>query len=319
MSELRKLIGISTHFIPMTYGETLEYVVEKVSEASIRAFELVPVKYQAQIGWPYNIPNVGLWYREMREADVQRLKDLLSIFDTVTIHGPHLDLNIASCNAGIREESARQYMECMELARKLDVEIVTFHMGRQTEGYIRSEEEILGYEIEFARKAADYAKEHGLRVGYETGSVRRLDKILAHFKPDEFGVNFDLGHVIMQRVNLIEYIERWRNRIIEVHFNGVVHYWGGFMEHVPVWYNNCIDYRHVIPKLRDVGFRGPIICELQGNDLEQCIEVVLEARELIEFLWYHDNLLPENIKPWRILKVIRQYGQRQVVHEGGKE
>ena len=44
------LIGISTHFIPMTYNETLEEIIDKIVKAGITAFELVPVEYQAQIG-----------------------------------------------------------------------------------------------------------------------------------------------------------------------------------------------------------------------------------------------------------------------------
>jgi len=183
-------------------------------------------------------------------------------------------------------------------------------MGHQTRGYIRSEDEILKHEIEFAKIAADYAKNHGIKVGYETGSVSRLNKILKLFSPNEFGVNLDLGHTIMQSVDLCKVINLWKDYIIEVHFNGVVHYWGGFMEHVPVWYNNCIDYRKVISHLKNIGFQGPIICEIEGNDLDQCIEVVLEAKELIEFLWYHAELLPEDVKPWKLIKIIREYKRK---------
>jgi len=307
---IENLIGASTHFMPSTYGETLEDAVRLLEKSDIRAFEIVPVKYQAQIGWPYNIPNVGLWFREMNSRDIARLKDTISVFKIVTIHGQHLDLNIASCNVGIREESIRQYMECLELARKLDVEIVTFHMGRQTLGFIRSEDEILKYEIEFAEKAIDYARAHGIKVGYETGSVKRLNIILERFKEREFGVNIDLGHTAMQRANLVEVIKGWSGRIVEVHFNGVVHYWGGFMEHVPVEINNVIDYRKVIPTLKEVNFSGPIICEIQGNDIEQYIERVLEAKELITFLWKRADELPTNIKPWKLLKIIRAIKKR---------
>ncbi|RLE81665.1 MAG: hypothetical protein DRJ51_03350 [Thermoprotei archaeon] len=311
MNDIGRYIGVSTHFMPLTYNETLEQAISIVVKAGIRTFELVPVKYQAQIGWPYNIPNVGVWVREMSNKDIKKLEDLLSMFDLVTIHSPHLDLNIASCNIGIREESIRQYMECLELARKLDVEIVTFHPGRQTSGFIRSDDEILEYEILFARKAVDYAKSHGMKVGYETGSVRRLKRLFEHFKPSEFGVNIDIGHVIMGGYDPVELIELWKDRTIEFHFHGVNHYWGGYMDHQPVWMNNAVDFRKVISKMRDVGFMGPIICEIQGNDIEQHVEHVLEARELIEFLWLRDSEIDKEIRPWRLLKVIREKRKHQ--------
>ncbi|MCD6563999.1 MAG: sugar phosphate isomerase/epimerase [Thermoproteales archaeon] len=224
--DIGHLIGISTHFIPMTYNETLEEIIDKIVKAGITAFELVTVEYQAQIGWPYNIPNVGLWFRDMNNQEIQKLKDNLSVFDIVTIHGQHLELNIASSNKGIREESYRQYLECLELARKLDVETVTYHTGHQTRGFIRDIQEIIKYNVYYGKKLANHAREHGIRIGYETGSISMLDKIFSHFKPDELGVNIDLGHTAMQRINPETVIEKWKDRIVEIHFNGVNHYWG---------------------------------------------------------------------------------------------
>lgn len=297
MLTLEKRIGISTHFLPSTYGETLEDAVNMVSNSGIRCFELVPVG-QAQVGYPYNYPNVGLWPRTLSKRDRERLKDLLSVFDLCTIHGPHLDLNIASYNVGIREESVRQYMECLELAVDLEIETVTFHMGGQTKGYIRSPEEIAKYNIGFAEKASRFAEEYGLKVGYETGSVRILRMVFEEFSPAEFGLNLDIGHTIMQAVDPVDLMEECKDRLLEVHFNGVCHYWGGFMEHVPIYRNNALDYQGIVRKMKEINFEGPIICELQGNDIQQACEAVLDARGLIIKLWT-EKLPKEKIKPWR--------------------
>ncbi|UCH34418.1 MAG: sugar phosphate isomerase/epimerase [Armatimonadota bacterium] len=280
---IEEQFGISTHFMPATHGETLEQAADAVLDAGFAGFEIVPADAQAQIGHPHNIPNVGLWPREFLPEQRQVLRQRLAGFRFSTVHAPHLDLNIASANRGIREESVRQYFECMDLAIDLGVEIVTFHSGHATPGFIRPEEELLAHEVSFARRAVEYAERRALRVGYETGAVGRLRRVFAEV-PD-MGVNIDLGHTAMQGVDPAALIEEFADRLVEIHFNGVVHYWGGFMEHVPVNRNNVIDYPAVAAAVRKVGFRGPIVFELQGNDIAQVIAVCAEAREMLRGLW----------------------------------
>lgn len=187
-------------------------------------------------------------------------------------------------------------MECLQLAVDLGIEIVTFHMGRQTSGFIRSAEDIVKYGIQFAQKAVEFAKAHGLKVGYETGGYNSLKKVVENFSPQAFGLNLDLGHAAMQRIGLLQWIESFGDRLVEVHFNSVCHYWGGFMEHTPVRRNNVIDFQTVVPKLKNIGFEGPIVCELQGNDIQQMIEVCQESKNLIVRLW---KVPPsEKMDPW---------------------
>lgn len=293
---IEKRIGVSTHFMPSIHGESLEDAISMVSKAGFTCFELVPVEFQAQIGYPYNHPNVGVWPRTLTSEERRAIKDRLSVFDLCTVHGPHLDVNIASSNGGIREESVRQYMECLQLAVDLGIEIVTFHMGRQTSGFIRSAEDMVKYGIQFAQKAVEFAKAHGLKVGYETGGYNSLKKVFENFSPQAFGLNLDLGHAAMQRIGLLQWIESFGDRLVEVHFNSVCHYWGGFMEHTPVRRNNVIDFQTVIPKLKNIGFEGPIVCELQGNDIQQMIEVCQEAKNLIVRLWKAPP--SEKMDPW---------------------
>lgn len=288
-------IGISTHFMPSTHGETLEDAIDMVREAGFNAFELVPTDGQAQFGFPYNHPNVGLWPREYSREQRKALKERFSGFECVTIHSPHLDLNIASSNRGIREESERQYRECMELAVDLGVEVVTFHPGRTTYGYIRSEEEILKYEIETGQRLLEFASEHGLTIGYECGQFKHLCRLLDAL--DGMGLNYDIGHGRMGGTDEKDWVEYFAGRIVEVHFNSACQYFGGILDHQPISRNNALDYQYLIPAIRDTGFTGPIICELQGNDIQQTIENCLEAKQLITGLWEGTLTLTER---WRI-------------------
>ncbi len=284
MPDIAQRIGISTHFLPSTHGETLEDAIRMVAEAGFGAFELVPVEWQAQIGWPHNIPNVGCWMRELSPDDRRRLREQLSAFPIRTVHSMHLDVSIASPNRGIRDESLRQYRECLQLAVDLDAPVVTSHCAGGTWGYQRDPEELIEAELGFGREMVAFARDHGLQVGYEvTASFERLKRVLDEV--EGLGLNFDIGHAAMSGPDPMKWLQHFAGRIVEVHFNAVCHYWGRFMEHVPVNRNNVLDYNTLLPAIRDSGFEGPIICELQGNDIAQVIQVCREAREMIVGIW----------------------------------
>ena len=56
-------------------------------------------------------------------------EDALKSFN-VMIHGPTVDLNIASINNGIREESVRQMKNTIDMARNVNAEAITIHPGK---------------------------------------------------------------------------------------------------------------------------------------------------------------------------------------------
>ncbi len=279
--------GISTHFLPATHGESLFDAIDMVLAAGFQGFELVPADYQGTIGYPYTTRNVGLWPRTFDNEARAELRDRLRSFTFVTVHSPNLGVNIASVNPGIREESVRQYMEIMELAVDLGVELVTFHCGKPTSGFVSRPEELIAHDVAFGRKALAYARKHQLTVGYEvTAPFERMSCVLDELGP-EFGLNLDLGHAAMDGVPPEEWIDRYGDRIIEVHFNSVFQLWdpGFFVEHQPMERNNVIDYPAVFSGLKGRNYHGPVVLELLGNDIPQALGVCIQARENIMRIW----------------------------------
>jgi sugar phosphate isomerase/epimerase len=111
----------------------------------------------------------------------------------------------------------------------------------------------------------------------------------------------DIGHTAMQNVDPSALMEEWKGRLVEVHFNGVCQYLGGFMKHFPVYRNSALDYQEIVEKMKEIGFDGPTICELKGHDIEQPCEAVKEARTRIIELWTEEPPA-KKIKPWELLK-----------------
>jgi len=276
-----RTVGISTHFLPSAHGESLLDASDLVARAGFGGFELVPADFQGVIGSPTTIRNVGLWPRTFSQRERARLRDALACFRTVTIHAPHLGVNIASINPGWRAESRRQYFECLELALDLGVSTVTFHHGGQTQGFIAPEQEVTDHCIAFAREATAFARKHGLTLGYEVGSFRIIDASIRACRSRRFGVNLDMGHAVMGGLAPEEWVKRLPGKTVEVHVNSVTKDWSGFIEHQPLDRNNVIDYGAVFAALLAEGFRGPYIFELRGLDIPDTIDICSRARETL--------------------------------------
>lgn len=279
-------IGISTHFMPSTHGEDIYDAIRMVHEAGFAGFEIVPTLDQAQLGYPENYANVGLDLFEATDADLDRLQNALSVFKWVTVHSPHLDWNLASANRHLRRLTWDYYDRCIDLAAHLGAAALTFHMGGGTWGFVRSADTTRQHNLEYAQHAAELARKYSLPVGYEAGGLDLL-KFVSD-RVEGWGINLDIGHAHMAAGNdqgFFAYLDAFEGLIVEVHHNGVNHYWGHYMEHQPPHLNNTLDYQRTYERLRDDGYTGPIVCEIQGQDIAQVIRHCQESKEMIADIW----------------------------------
>ena len=286
MAPIEHRIGISTHFMPATHGEDLFDAIRVVHEAGFHGFEVVPTLDQAQLGYPENFPNVGIDLFEASADDVARLKDALAVFDWVTVHSPHLDWNLASANRHLRRLTAAYYDKCFDLAVALGAAAMTYHGGGPTWGFVRHQEQVWQFNVDYAAALMPRAREHGIPVGFEAGTLDYLKHVCD--RVDGWGINLDLGHAYMAAGSddgFFAYIDEFQGRIAEVHHNGVNHYWGKYMEHQPPHLNNTIDFQRVYQRLGEIGYEGPIVCEIQGHDIAQVIRHCEESRQMVVGIW----------------------------------
>ena len=165
---------------------------------------------------------------------------------------------------------------------------MTYHGGKPTQGYIRNHKRVWDYDLEYARQLIPRAKEAGIAVGYEIlGQGFDYLKYVCD-RVAGWDIHLDIGHGWMEAgtdEKFFEYIDEFQGRIAEVHHNGVNHYWGRYMEHQPPHLNNTIDFQRVYERLSETGYEGPIVCEIQGNDIAQAIEHCLESKAMIVGIW----------------------------------
>lgn len=276
-------IGVSTHFLPAANGESIWDAIDQVNAIGLRGFELVPDDYRGQLTEPY-VPNVGIWPGDLTPEQRRRLGEALSVFDTVTMQSSRLDLNIASMNPGIREESCRQHFECLDLARDLGIRVVSFHRGTASADRVHALSEIERHNVEFGQRAAELAEERDVLIGLRAGGVGGLESQMREMQAidsERVGISLALGCAAITGPPPEVWAREFAGKIIAVHVSGVLRSWSGCSDHQPLERNNLIDYELVLAELRAQGFDGPLVCEMHGLDIEDAVSHALAARALL--------------------------------------
>ncbi len=140
------------------------------------------------------------WPRNLLFHDNSEFEAFHSHDIDIFIHSPTIDLNPASLNPGIRDETLRQLKETIDLAVQIGAKAVTTHPGliHRLEDRIRN----IGrqYSIETLSKANEYGEERGIRFSVENMPNRYAyycNNAIEHsFFIRECGCNatVDLGH-----------------------------------------------------------------------------------------------------------------------------
>ncbi len=116
----------------------------------------------------------------------------------VSIHGPTVDINIASLNEGIRAESVKQMKECIDYAENINAHAITVHAGKIGRNEPRLRKAALEIACESISELVDYSK--NVIISVENMPIRQIflgNKIeeIEMFK-NECGcrLTIDLGH-----------------------------------------------------------------------------------------------------------------------------
>ncbi|MFC1735261.1 sugar phosphate isomerase/epimerase family protein, partial [Candidatus Hydrogenedentota bacterium] len=187
---------------------------------------------------------------------------------------------------------------CLEFAAEVGALAMTYHQGGGSWGFLRAEEEAWQHNLDYAMHLSERARELGMPVGYEAGSLNSLKYVCD--RVEGWGINLDIGHAYMSArtdEGFMKYIDELGDRIVEIHHNGVNQYWGGFMEHQPPHLNNTIDFQNTYTRLKEIGYAGPIVCEIQGQDIAQVIRHCQESKDMIVGIWNGEITLTQR---WNI-------------------
>lgn len=139
-------------------------------------------------------PRFGLWKEKLPGMGNDGLE--------VYLHAPTVDLNPASVNRGIREETLKQLKEAVDMAAGIGASLITTHPGVIHKPFPRIWEMCMEYALQVLGEAADYAKGMSVTLSIENMPNRPTYLCTNAAELDKFrrrcgcGVTIDVGHAI---------------------------------------------------------------------------------------------------------------------------
>jgi len=289
----RGRFGLSGFWMP---GVNFFQAIELLKHSSLEGFELVPAEFQSAVGMPF-LPTPGPWIRDIDPPLKARMKEALAHFKTLTLHAHHRDLNISAENPGIREESAKQYLECLQLALDLNIKTVTFHPGFPSRP-MSLNKPVIRHNVEFGKRVAEIAEKYGLQCGFENvGTIGniiginadQIEEIITQVGSRRFGVLIDIGYTIREggpcegnptRLRTEKWFQRFRNRITEVHLHGLTAA-NGLSHHQHLFLDNVQNFGDLVEILDTYYPEGPIIMEPTAKDAATVVEYAQKDLDLL--------------------------------------
>ena len=240
--------------------------------------------------WAYQLEDLGYSGWEIVNEGRQRLtaetiplaREIVETTDLViTIHLPYSDLNLASMNQPIWEETLRQMKECISFASEF-CGLAVVHpgylspLGKQMPDRAW-EQNILGLQ-----EICDHAEEFGMRIAVENmlniesmlgRTPEEIQGILENVRRENLGFVFDVGHANTN--GNVDSFLALKEKMIHVHVHDNK---GARDEHLPVKSGN-VNWRRVAKGLE--GYEGRFVTEartlVQGAQSMRNLKAFLEG------------------------------------------
>jgi sugar phosphate isomerase/epimerase len=182
-----------------------------------------------------------------------------------TLHAPCFDLNPATANAGTRAEVLRQYRLALEAAIELEAPQVVVHSGPRSDPRL-SATAAWGHVRSLLETLIPLAEQAGVRLalentGYGPANLIRtpadLLAAVADLPPAQVGLTLDIGHALLQGLDLPATAAAWAARLCNVH----LHDNGGLSdEHLPPG-QGVAPLDEALATLRAAGYSGTLTME----------------------------------------------------------
>ena len=217
---------------------------------------------------------------EMDRKRINEVRELVGAYGfNIILHGPLFDTNLSSLKEHIRRASVKFMQECVELAGRLNADLLVVHAGsfpRDLPNNLmkRARDQLHSSLSELTKVAVN----SGVIIGVKN-KQKSEDRELVLY-PDEHlevveafrdqGVRavLDIGHAHTANSDLVSYTHLLNDLIIELH----LHDNDGISDDHLSLGAGSIDLQGFLKAVKSIGFTGPAILELKNrHNLESSI------------------------------------------------
>jgi len=233
-------IGVSTlALFPMSLEEIMDYL------------ESINVKYcELMLEYPYNPID----------------PDLINSYNIKTsIHAPLSDVNIASLNESIRNASIKEVKNSIELASKIDSDVVVVHPGHMAFLSRKFPEKVMENSLISLKECSSYAEELAITLCVENmpdmeGMIcKNLEELNELVQVIGTPMTLDVGHAHNMGISVEEML---KYDIGHIHLSDND---GSFDNHNAVG-SKDIDFKSLFKGLNENKFEGVLVIEVGNKD-----------------------------------------------------
>lgn len=240
--------------------------------------------------WAYHLEDLGYTGWEIVHEGRQRLtpetlplaREIVETTDLViTIHLPYSDLNLASMNQPIWEESVRQTKNCLSLASEFG-RLAVLHPGHLSPLGKHMPDRAWEQNLLGIQQICDHAAELDMTVAVENmpniesllgRTPEEILGIMENVDRENLGFVFDVGHANTND-NVDQFLKELGDRIVHLHVHDNR---GERDEHLPVR-SGTVNWQNVVNALN--GYSGRLVTE--ARNLTQGAKSIQTLRDLME-------------------------------------
>jgi len=178
-----------------------------------------------------------------------------------SVHAPLSDINIASLNPRMRDESIQQINETIKISSQLGMNMVTMHPGHLSPLGVLVPEKVKELNKNSVKKISETAEEYGVTIALENMPNQRITTChslseLLEISDSNVELCFDIGHANTNN-NIGEFLDYGKFANVHIHDN-----FGKEDPHLVIGEGN-IDFRNVLKKLNEK-YSGVVVIESRG-------------------------------------------------------
>lgn len=188
-------------------------------------------------------------YTQQEQLDYAKSQGLNVIF----AHLGYQNIN----NIWLDDESGdilvENYKKDLEMCAKNHIPMVIMHLTSKNEAPMYNEKG-----LQRIQEIVDFAKKLNIKVAFENTKIKGyLEYVMQNIKNDNVGICYDAGHCHAHFNDEFNY-DLFKNKIFAVH----LHDNDKSSDQHLIPFDGTIDWEHVISKLRECNYNGPVTLEI---------------------------------------------------------
>lgn len=221
----------------------------------------------------FGFGGVEIYFEGKHSMPKKEIMDALSVYDfKLFLHAPFSDLNIASFNEIVLEESKKQIKRSIEVAAEIGAEAVTVHFGRYSPLGLSYPDAAVQRNLVCVKEISSFAESLSIEAAFENAPnsfgvmYGPLDVIERLTEEAEIKITLDVGHANTWEEGAENFITRLNSFIAHVHLHDNT---GEADMHTALGEGE-INYKRVFAALKEINYKKALCLELlYEDDLEK--------------------------------------------------